>query len=179
MPLNYNEVQGLYRNEKNTPALQHVGENFYLDLREFLSQLEEEHKDYIGKLVEEIVDRRMNKVLMQAMRTSDTPPLNATPEEMTLYQGIVKVLAGYKKGLAHAQVEEAAEEQDKEETIEQEEKDATERDDGKIKIRIIQPLPAIIGVDSKHYGPFEDGEEVEIPRETAEILISEKIAEEV
>jgi len=170
MPLNYNEVQGIYRNEKNTPALQHVGENFYLELQEFLSHLEEEHRSYIGKLVDEIIDRRRNKVLMQAMRTADSPPLNATAEEVTLYGEVVRVLARYREGLGQAQVEEAVE-PDKEESV--------ERMGDMAKIRIIRPIPAIVGVDSKQYGPFEEGQEVEIPRETAEILLGKEIAEEV
>jgi len=95
MPLNYNDVQGIYRNEKNAPALQHVGENFYRELQEFLSQLEEEHREYMGKLVDEVIDRRRNKVLMQAMRTADSPPLNATPEEVKLYGETVRVLERY------------------------------------------------------------------------------------
>ncbi len=176
MPLNYNEVQSIYRNEKNTPALQHVDENFYLELREFLLHLGEEHRDYIGELVDEIITRRRNKVLMQAMRTSDNPPLNATPEEVALFSRMVKVLAEYKMELGLVG---GGAEQNKEESIKQGREKAGKQDDEKIKIRIIHFLPAIIGVDSKHYGPFKRGEVVEIPRGTAEILISKEIASEV
>ena len=170
MPLNYNDVQGIYRNEKNAPALQHVGENFYRELQEFLSQLEEEHREYMGKLVDEIMERRRNKVLMQAMRTADSPPLNATPEEVKLYGEVVRVLEGYNGGRGQVQAEES---------VEPEKEEPVEHEGGMAKIRIIKPIPAIMGVDSKQYGPFEEGQEVEIPRETAEILLGKEIAEEV
>ena len=170
MPLNYNDVQGIYRNEKNAPALQHVGENFYRELQEFLSQLEEEHREYMGKLVDEIMERRRNKVLMQAMRTADSPPLNATPEEVKLYGETVRVLERYREGLGQVHAEE---------TVEPEKEEPVEHEGGMANIRIIKPIPAIMGVDSKQYGPFEEGQEVEIPRETAEILLGKEIAEEV
>jgi len=204
MPLNYNEVQGIYRNERNTPALQHVGENFYQELAEFLSQLEDEHKSYMDKLIQEIIERRKNKVVMQAMRTDDTSPLNATPEEIHLYTEIVELLGRYKENLNRVVVkEEPKQGQGNVKTLEQEDvrkvqqggvkevqegvrkvqkqdniKDVPE-EDGKTRIRILQALPAIIGADSEHYGPFEEGEETEIPRETAEILIGKGMAEEV
>ena len=170
MPLNYNDVQGIYRNEKNAPALQHVSDNFYRELQEFLSQLEEEHREYMGKLVDEIIDRRRNKVLMQAMRTADSPPLNATPEEVKLYGEVVRVLARYTEGRGQAR---------EEGTVEEERVEVKEQVSGMVKIRILKPIPAIIGVDSKHYGPFEEGQEIEIPRETANILLGKGIAEEV
>ncbi len=170
MPLNYNDVQGIYRNEKNAPALQHVDENFYQELQEFLSQLEEEDRSYMSKLVDEVIDRRRNKVLMQAMRTADSPPLNATPAEVKLYGEVVRVLARYRKSLGQVQVEE---------TVEPEKEEPVEYEGGMAKIRIIKPIPAIMGVDSKQYGPFEEGQEVEIPRETADILLGKEIAEEV
>jgi len=170
MPFNYNDVQGIYRNEKNAPALQHVGENFYQELHEFLSQLEGEHREYMDKLVDEIIDRRRNKVLMQAMRTADSPPLNATPGEVKLYGEVVRVLEKYKGDLGQVQVEE---------TPEPEKEEPVEHEGDRVKIRIIRPIPAIMGVDSKQYGPFEEGQEVEIPRETADILLGKEIAEEV
>jgi len=180
MPLNYNEVQRIYRTEKNTPALQHVGENFYRELQEFLSQLEEEHKSYMNKLIQEIIERRRNKVLMQTMRTDESPPVNATPEETRLYNEMIELLGRYRENLSRVSVrEEAVKEETKESTEREDGKEIIEREDGKVKVRILQPLPAIIGADSKHYGPFEEGEEIEIPRETAEILIGKGMVEEV
>jgi len=49
----------------------------------------------------------------------------------------------------------------------------------RIKIRLIQPLPAIICTDLQHYGPFKEGDVVEIPRQNAKILIRHGIADEV
>ncbi len=40
----------------------------------------------------------------------------------------------------------------------------------RLKVRVKAPLPAFVGTDLNTYGPYEGGEEVELPRRIAEML---------
>lgn len=48
-----------------------------------------------------------------------------------------------------------------------------------IVVRFLQPLPAIMGIDMKAYGPFQPEELGTIPAQNAEALIKRGIAKKV
>ena len=48
-----------------------------------------------------------------------------------------------------------------------------------IRVRFLKPLPAFVGHDLKTIGPFEEGEEIDVPAGVAEILIKNDAAEEI
>jgi DNA replication initiation complex subunit (GINS family) len=48
-----------------------------------------------------------------------------------------------------------------------------------VLVRFLKPLPAIMGVDMKAYGPFQPEELATIPRQNAENLIKRGIAKKV
>ena len=52
----------------------------------------------------------------------------------------------------------------------------TPEEEHKIKLEIKDFVEKFIGLDLKEYGPFENGDEVELPEEIAQILISRKKA---
>ena len=47
------------------------------------------------------------------------------------------------------------------------------------RVKFLKSLPAFVGQDLKTIGPFEEGEEIEVPRDVAEILIKNDAAEEM
>lgn len=165
--ITYADVQRVYRSEKRSPTLQKIDNRFYSKISELLAGIEEEHREYIGKLVDEIFERRRNKIIVNAIRSPEKEPENMIPVERAFYAELTRALAKYKgkvfsekfKGEEPAEIE----------------KIKTE----KIKVRFLRSLPSIIGSDMVHYGPFKEGDEVELPKDNAEILIDQEIAEEV
>ena len=58
-------------------------------------------------------------------------------------------------------------------------KQVEEKDSELVLVRFLQPLPAIMGIDMKAYGPFQPEELATIPRQNAENLIKRGIAKKV
>jgi DNA replication initiation complex subunit (GINS family) len=62
----------------------------------------------------------------------------------------------------------------------EEEKDEEEEDkEGYSRVKITSDVPEFMGTDLETYGPFDEGEEVQIPEDNAEILINRGNAEEI
>jgi DNA replication initiation complex subunit (GINS family) len=77
--------------------------------------------------------------------------------------------------------EEASDNQQKEdaEEIENTEESGKEAEDGYEIVEITSEVPEFMGTDLEAYGPFEEGEEAEIPEDNAEILVNRGNAEKV
>jgi len=45
-----------------------------------------------------------------------------------------------------------------------------------VKVRFLKEVPAIVGADIKTYGPFKEGDIVELPKENAEVLVKQGLA---
>ena len=54
-----------------------------------------------------------------------------------------------------------------------------EVEEGYKMVEIISDVPEFMGTDLESYGPFEEGEEVKIPEDNAEILVNRGNAEEI
>ncbi len=181
MALSYIEVQTIYRAEKKTPALCKVDDDFYSQVNELISQVDESHTESIKKMVHDISVKRRNKVLTQAMRTSDSEPMNAIPSEKKLYWKLVELLEKHQDLVYEGEpdMEEPEDKpEEKPEVKEQIKKKKTKKGDT-LKLRIIKPIPAIVDSSAKNIGPFEESDEVELPLKTAMILIDWKVAEEI
>ncbi len=177
----YDEIQGIYRAEKRSPnSLERIDDNFYRDTLKFISGLGELHKSEILNIIKEILQIRMNKILRLATRTGESsPPENMVSAEKEIYDKITGLLTEYRcKVLLNQEATDEAKVKDVNES----------RDDGlvtgqnpveKVKLQILRQMPSIIGSDMVHYGPFNDNDIVEIPRDTARILIERGIAEVV
>ncbi|RLI88316.1 MAG: hypothetical protein DRO62_03835 [Candidatus Altiarchaeales archaeon] len=167
MALSYSDLQSIYRLEKGSSSLHKVPEDFYSELSNLISRLDEEYRDSALGLAEEIYALRRGKILRLASRTGEsTPPMNMTPIEREMYGEILDILSKYGNKILNL---EGIPEKEEEEEL----------DDGKINVRIISPLPAIIGSDMAHYGPFKENEEVRLPKDTAKILIEQGVAEKI
>ncbi len=166
----YADLQTIARNEKNFPTLQHVGKDFYTDASKLLTEVEEKYREHVAKLIDDIYERRQNKIVLHALRTKDTdaPPANITSVEKKFYILLIEIL---KK--SRDDVFEKTEEQKPAEKVEE------SIPDGYEKVRVLHELPAIIGVDSKHYGPFKEGDVVLLLEVNAKILVEKGMAEEI
>lgn len=62
---------------------------------------------------------------------------------------------------------------------EEEETEVVEAEEGYEIVKIVAQVPEFMGTDLETYGPFDEGEEAEIPEDNAEILINRGNAEAV
>ncbi len=162
--LNYDEIQRIYRIERNTPTLQAISADFYAQANLLLEGVEEKHRDYLLKLLADIQDRRTNKIVLHAIRAGRaSQPTNMIPQEAEFYERMVVLLEDHRRGvLSQEYVVEATPE-----VVEHE----------KVKLRMLKPLPQIVGSDAKKYGPFKEDDLAEIPVENANVLLGMGVAE--
>jgi len=76
------------------------------------------------------------------------------------------------------QVEEA-EEKSKSEKLEENSEDVEEAEEGYTLVKTTSDVPEFMGTDLEAYGPFDEGEKVEIPDDNAEILVNRGNAERI
>lgn len=163
--ITYADIQRIYRTEGNTPTLTEIPEEFYAQAAKLLSQVEPAHAGHIQKFVNEIYTKRRNKIILHALRVCDknNTPLNAVASERDLYAKTVELMEKNSKDVLNAGVRKKHEEP---ETTEER----------KIKIRMLKPMPSIVGSDMKNYGPFKEDDIMEIPESNAVLLIQHEYA---
>lgn len=187
MAITYADVQRIYRLEKNSTILEKLPDNFYSEVKLLISQVsEKEHRGYIEKIVSEIYEKRKQKILLQAIRGGDVP-VNATSKEKELYLEILEKIEGYRRAifpntsevsevvLEERKEESKEKESEKEEGIKEQPKEE-KRDNDLAKVKILSSLPAIASYNSLSYGPFNENDEVLLPKKIAKILIEKGVA---
>ncbi|MFZ2455283.1 MAG: hypothetical protein WAX07_02250 [Candidatus Altiarchaeia archaeon] len=165
--INYADIQKIYMNEKAATELQKIDDCFYYDAADLLAKIEAEHREHISKRVYEIFERRRNKIVFAALRSGQKEPANMVPAEKKFYGKIAKELEDYKEVLSG----EPAGEKEEENT-------AVNTQIKKVRVRFLIPFPSVIGSDMVHYGPFKEGDIVDIPLDNAKVLVEEEAAEE-
>ena len=177
MRIDYDELRRIHRLEKNTSKLVEVEDDF-IDVLELF--IEEEKKKYLASLknfsssdareftnlkrvVEEIFLMREKKILNKALISAHTKEIDgekmATQEKST-FKKLLKVLE------EHFELYESL--------FGEKEK----RESELFSVKILKDVPTFVGTDMKEYGPFSDGQVVELPAKVARLFISRKIAEE-
>lgn len=172
-----------------------------LDLKnnqDFAARRDLEHTKII---IGDILNRRERKVINLAVLNvrGIIMPKNILPEEKELFDKIKSAVTKYRSNLEfvfyeneekketageNIKKEEKENNKDKEEkkTENKTENDKSEETDNNIianttKIKILGAVPEFVADDNESYGPFEEGEIVDIPQSAAEILINIKKAE--
>jgi DNA replication initiation complex subunit (GINS family) len=167
--ITYADLQRIYRAEKGNSGLEKVDDGFYADSQELLSKLGDEHIDYVKKLAAEIFERRRNKMVVHALRSPEKEIVNMTPLEKEFYSEVVFALQRYRdEAFSGSKVPTGWGEVR-----------GNKVGADKLRIRFLSALPSIIGTDMVHYGPFKEGDVVDIPAANARILIEQDVAEEI
>jgi DNA replication initiation complex subunit (GINS family) len=164
--ITYADLQRIYRAEKASVELQKVDENFYTDVQSLISTVGAEHREYVEKLSYELFERRRNKIVLNALRPGDKGSSNMTATEVFFFEEVSRALSGHRARTFNEAGGPGGIEQPDSKIIK------------KTKIKFLSPLPAIIGSDMVHYGPFKEGDEAELPSDNARVLVEKDIAEE-
>jgi DNA replication initiation complex subunit (GINS family) len=177
MRIDYDELRRIHRLEKNTSKLVEVDDDFIDSLQAFV---EEEKKKYLASLknfsasdareftnlkrvVEEIFLMRQKKLLNKALISSRTKEVDGekmSTQEKEAFRKLLRIL------------------EDQFSFYESLFGEKEKREAEMVSLKILKDVPTFVGTDMKEYGPFSDGEEVELPAKIAKLFLSRKIAEE-
>ncbi|MFH1055325.1 MAG: hypothetical protein V1744_04435 [Candidatus Altiarchaeota archaeon] len=160
--IHYTDVEKTYRQERTSPLLQRIPRDFYAEARKLAQSPEVgAYRETVLEHLKKTYYLRANKIIHYAGRAADDtkPPENILLEELPLYERILQAVNDNKALIV-----------DKPPEPEIEKKPT-------IRVRMKHALPAIIGSDSKEYGPFKEDDVVELPKDSANLLIEREVAE--
>ncbi len=176
MEISYEELRRLQQEERESAALSHLPDDFYERVGKLVSDSSERLREHQGianmkefenmvKIIRDIRRMREEKILFRALRSFGTKHDNSDmiSEEHELYARIVEVLSENKK--RHEMLEEKP-------II-----GKTGRENKFKKVKILKDVPLYNGVDNRNYGPFDSGDEKDLPTPEAEWLVKGKFAE--
>ena len=180
----YEELLNAWRREKENPQLQSIPEGFYVEMTEYISQLREQtgmvekaslkgritikESGYAERMLEELSQLRLRKVVTSELDGQAIAGALLTREEKALNSELRALLSSHQnrlKSILRGRVSHV---------------DAKPPPRSGLKVvRFLEPVPAIMGIDMKTYGPFHPEDVVSLPVENAENLIRRGIAKEV
>ncbi|MFB6145246.1 MAG: hypothetical protein ABEJ99_01940 [Candidatus Nanohaloarchaea archaeon] len=190
--LTFSELRKIQKKEKRQDKLTELDDDFLLRVGDYLETKKagsDNSREYRNakRVFDKIMGIRQEKIVKNARISVKSgvkaSNLNLLPRERELFLELKEVFKDY-SGKVNDLVEEGddnfeevdlPEEEQEEETREEEQ----EVEDGYVVVKIISDVPEFMGTDLESYGPFDEGEEVEIPEENAEILINRGNAEEL
>ena len=176
MKLDFDELRRIHRLEKNTSKLVDVDEDFIDSLENFVSEEKKKYleslKDFsasnareftnLKRIIEEIFLMREKKLLNKALissHTNDVKLENMATQEKKFFKNLMVVLDEYSacsSGLFGGKT----------------------KKNSLISVEILKDVPTFVGTDMKEYGPFKEGQVVELPAKVSKLFISRKIAKE-
>ena len=179
-----------WENETKREELQNIPDDFLHEMKNYVNQLKitsanldtlsgnltQTERLYANLLLQELTETRLNKIIKSELNGL---PINAkamTPEEQHLHSNLRQLLTNYRQSAeippTYRQVEQLKPISRKEQIPFHKEE---EKDTEMVLVRFMQPLPAIMGIDMKAYGPFQPEEVATIPRQNADNLIKRGI----
>lgn len=165
---NYDFLRGVLINERqNSGRLGDLDESFYSKCSEFLNLQENALKNDFTldgakvlenskRLVQELRDARMRKILLKALRDFEANSINSSglaSEEKEFYRSIVSLVSGYKGA----------------KTVEKKEAQG-------VSLRILADLPKMEMPGGIEAGPFSAGDVVRVDAQAADFLLERKAA---
>ncbi|MFB6144601.1 MAG: hypothetical protein ABEJ98_04795 [Candidatus Nanohaloarchaea archaeon] len=186
-PLTFSELRKIEKKEKRQEELSEIQENFLLRVSEYLDrkQNSSDSREYRNakRVFDKIIGLRQQKIVRNARvavkSDRNASDLELLPREKELFLDLKQRFSDYSEDIEDF-VENPAGDMDMMETgDESEEEEAEEAEEDYTQVKITGDVPEFMGTDLESYGPFEEGEEVEIPEDNAEILVNRGNAEVV
>ncbi len=159
-----------------------------------------EYDNNFNFLFDDLLKIRINKITNKALSLEEIDINKLFEAEKLLYQNLIASIKGYQKIKTLStyennkliKSEELEISSDKTKIVERENGFINNKNDEKVKdgsdtnevlekvnyklIRILEPTPALVGIDLINYGPFQKEDIVNLPYENAKILANEKNA---
>nr|MDO8099905.1 hypothetical protein [Candidatus Njordarchaeota archaeon] len=190
----YDEIYMAWKHEKDSEEIQPLTKDFFRKASEYLSglklSLSERSKEsdirsaykreveYVEFMLLNLLKIRARKMaLLPLMDSRDVPP-SLLESELALIDDLRKILKKYIEQpiLLSAKLEETEQKApDGEAYIAV----AARKPPDFMLLRILQPIPKLVGIDLDEYGPFQPEDLVVLPRENALVLVARGVALEL
>ncbi|HIH88170.1 TPA: hypothetical protein HA344_03050 [Candidatus Bathyarchaeota archaeon] len=197
----YRTLYESWRREKQRQDIQPLPEGFYAAMTSYTTQLREQsrtldkatvkgklvekERDHADKMLQDLNRIRLNKLVSAELNGVPVELLNLTAEEKRLQVELRRLIAAHTQGLKQTlqgkeKVEPPHTAAPPQVTPRPAPPQHTETGETALKVvRFTQPLPAIMGVDMKTYGPFKAEDVASLPAQNADNLIRKGIAKVV
>lgn len=196
MRTRYTRLHEAWKNETQKKELQNISDNFLHEMKNYVNQLNKTstekgtlsgnltrtERQYANQLLSELREKRLDKIIKSELNGLPIDAKAMTPEEQQLHSNIRQLISGYRQGTEISQPSTQIKPRTVKKPVEKESPDVKPPSDEEMEmmlVRFVQPLPAIMGIDMKAYGPFQPEELATIPRQNAENLIKRGVAKKV
>jgi DNA replication initiation complex subunit (GINS family) len=185
-------LQKAWEKENEKPELQKIPDEFLHEMRRYSEELNKtptdpgtltgaitkKEKRFVGQMLRELTETRLRKIVTKELRGEPIDAQALTPEEQRLHSNIRQLLLGYRQGAEIPEPEAAPEAKTPRPAPLRPTAAAPHKEsEGEmVVVRFMKPLPAIMGVDMRAYGPFDPEDVASIPRRNAVNLIRRGIA---
>jgi len=185
-------LQKAWEKENEKPELQKIPDEFLHEIRRYSEELNKtptdpgtligvitkKEKRFVGQMLRELTETRLRKIVTKELRGEPIDAQAMTPEEQRLHSNMRQLLLGYRQGAEIPEPEAPPEAKTPRPTSPRPTAAAPHKEpEGEmVVVRFLKPLPAIMGVDMRAYGPFDPEDVASIPRRNAVNLIRRGIA---
>jgi DNA replication factor GINS len=173
----YNDLYKAWKSEKTSQEPQPLSSDFYVKTEAYLSGLEQEttsiddrtikgrltlkEKEVISRLLRELKETRLRKLLAIAQNGGTVNDENLTEEERTLVKDFNKSLQAFSQGKTEM-------------------KPSTSEERVELSVvRFLQDIPEIVGTDLRIYGPYKKEDVGSLPDQNAKALVMQGVAKEI
>ena len=190
-----------WRREKQRQEIQPLPDGFFSTMAAYVAQLREQsrttekttvrgkliekERDYVDRMLQDLNRFRLHKLVSAELDGTPVEPLNLTAEEKRLQVELRRLIAAHVQGMK--QILQGKETRFEAPPIDnpphvtpiQQPHSAQHTRKGEEELKVVrftQPLPAIMGVDMKTYGPFKAEDVASLPERNADNLIRKGIA---
>lgn len=197
----YGRLHEAWSKERQNKDLQNIPDDLLHEMRDYVAtinktptdentlagQLTRTEKKYANQILRELTEMRLNKIITLEVNNQPIDAKAMTPEEQKLHSNFRQLLTGFRQGSDLSDVapipatpKPEPKKQVRTTRAKPAPKPVIKTDEIEmILVRFLQPLPAIMGIDMKAYGPFQPEELATIPAQNAENLIKRSIAKPV
>jgi len=182
--MNYAELLKAWLRERREEELQALPPSFYQEAGDYIRRLREElrmlergtmrtriterERENAERMIEGLFRLRLRKIIYTLLSGGEVERERLTAEESRFLLEVKRALSEHQeslKSILRGQIPEV--------------KARPRKRSGFKVIRILEHIPAIIGIDLKTYGPFKPEDVAAIPAENAENLIRRGLAVEI
>lgn len=189
----YERLHRVWEKENEKPGLQNIPDKFLHEMRRYSEELNKTPTDpgaltssitkkerrFVGQMLRELTETRLRKIVTKELRGEPIDAQAMTPEEQRFHANLRQLLLGYRQGADIPEPEASPTVQAPRPAPAPRPSVTASHEAPKgdlVVIRFLKPLPAIMGVDMKAYGPFDPEDVASIPRQNAVNLIRRGIA---
>jgi len=188
----FEKLHKAWEKENEKPELQKIPDEFLHEMRRYSEELNKtptdpgtltgsitkKEKRFVSQMLRELTETRLRKIVTKELRGEPIDAQAMTPEEQRLHSNLRKLLLSYRQGAEIPEPEAPPEAQTPRPAPTRPSAAAPrgEPESEMVVVRFLKPLPAIMGVDMKAYGPFDPEDVASIPRRNAVNLIRRGIA---